>query len=129
MTDRFEQDIADWYKNSRTVNLEYLNLEENKTVKLSVLQNNISVIYDKLLLFAKISIRRFHQVLDNQKKLQLRLETCEELLKKTQSETKQSLTQISTEIHKQPKLAEEDLKLQVQRVESLLHEIKTLLIS
>lgn len=129
MTDRFEQDIADWYKNSRTVNLEYLNLEENKTVKLSVLQNNISVIYDKLLLFAKISIRRFHQVLDNQKKLQLRLETCEELLKKTQSETKQSLTQISTEIHKQPKLAEEDLKLQVQRVESLLQEIKTLLIS
>lgn len=154
MTDRFEQDIADWYRNSRTVNLEYLNLEEPQKVKLSVLNNNISCIYDKLLLQAKVCILRFHQILENQKELQLRLETCEEFIRKTQSETRKSLQQISSEIHHsppltkhqvldlvqeiaiQPKLVEkealkltEDLNLKIQKVEHLLHEVKALLTS
>ena len=150
MSDRFEQTIKDWYDSSRTANLEFSYIPENHNPKPSDIYNNVSCIYDKLFLFAKISIKNFHLVIQHLEKLEHRLEKCEENIRKTQSETIKSLRQISSEIHEtkpltkkevlvlvkeisqQPKFVEEqalklseDLNQKIQRIEVLLKEVKT----
>lgn len=141
MSDRFEQTIRDWYDHSRTTNLEFLNLSENQNPKISDIYNNISCVYDKLILFAKISIKSFHQISQHLEKLEQRLEECEENIRKTQRETTKGLIQISSEIQgskphtkreildlfkeisQQPKLAEEQTQ-KLGEFEEKLEKIK-----
>ena len=149
MSDRFEQSVIDWYEHARTSNLEYLNLE-NKTQKISHhdLSNNINCIYDRLQLFAKVSLKYFHSI----QNIENRLVACETKIQKFQKESTKNLKQLSTEIRdikpltkkevrelvqeiaQQPKLVEEealkiseDVKKQLQKVEDLLHQIKSLI--
>ncbi|AIT58607.1 ORF1 [Yacon necrotic mottle virus] len=153
MADRFEKSIKDWYDHSQTSNLEFINPLKNQNQSISELENNISCIFDRLSLFAKISIKNFHKIISHLESLEKRLEKCEEIQRKTQSEIRKDLQQISSEIHKskpltekqvlslvneiaqQPKLVEEqalrlteDLNSKVQKVEELLHEVKGLII-
>lgn len=152
MSDRFERAILDWYNHSRTANLEYLDLSSSSNIKLSDLENNVAVIYDRLLLLSKVSIKQFREIKNQNQRSSERLESCENLLRKTQSETRKSFTQISSEVHQtkpltkkevlelvreisqQPKLVEEEaLKLsaelnsKVKQVEQQIQRVEHLL--
>ena len=161
MSERFEQEIQYWYDNTRTVDPEYIIFNETSSSKptISYLINNLAYVYNRLNLFSKVALKNFKNISEKQKDLESKiqsyqetLESCEELLRKTQSETRKSLQQISTEIQQtkpltkrevlnlvqeiaeQPKLVEkealrliEDLNHKIQNFEHLLHEVKKLI--
>ena len=160
MSERFEQEIQYWYDNSRAVDPEYIVFNENSPKPSTKdLINNLACVYNRLNLFSKVALKNFKNISEKQKDLELKIQSCqeklesfEELLRKTQSETRKSLQQISTEIHQskpltkrevlnlvqeiaeQPKLVEkealrltEDLNHKIQKVEQLLHEVKKLI--
>ncbi|CAM8966722.1 unnamed protein product [Rhodiola kirilowii] len=114
MADRFERSIQDWYQNRRTADLEFLNLANPN---ISDLSNNITVLYDKLLLHSKISISHFHR---SQELLSQQTDALESRLRRieqTQQEILRSLQSIEDEVfHKRPLTQEE--------VFCLIHETK-----
>lgn len=147
MSDRFEQSIKNWYQNSRTVNLEYLDLETKESLK--GISNNISVIYDRLLLHSKVSITEYKSLIETLKQNHLEItQTLQESLKEYKK-LQQAILQLQKEflyykpltigdirslveeISKQPKLIEEqatsliaELKQQIKHVEVLMQEVK-----
>jgi len=142
MTEKFERSIKEWYENSRTANLEYLDLAENPKNKdyLKTICNNTSVIFDRLSLFSKVAVKNFHE-LKNQnleliqkvEKLTIRIKILEHQ-KAPEPLTQNEVRKLVFEISQQPKFAEEqvlriatELELKLNRVEQLLQEIKNFL--
>ncbi|ASL69987.1 P1 [Jujube mosaic-associated virus] len=141
MSERFENAIKKWYEESATANLEYLDLASSQKPTLSLLHNNIAVIYDRVSLFAKVSLKQFKQILEENHSfkseiVQLRkhIASLEQEFHSSKPLSKSEIRELVVEISKQPKLVEEqavklteDLRIQVRKVESLLHEVKTLI--
>ncbi|UNA88847.1 P1 [Badnavirus ziziphi] len=141
MSERFESAIKKWYEESATANLEYLDLAENQKPSLSHINHNISVIYDRVSLFAKVSLKQFKQILEENHSfkfeiinLRKHISVLEKEIHSSKPLSKAEIRELVVEISKQPKLVEEQaLKLtealnkQVKKVESLLHEVKTLI--
>ena len=124
MSDRFEQEIQNWYDNSRTVDPEYIIFKENSSKPTTTdLANNLACIYNRVNLFSKVALKNFKSISEKQKDLELKvqncqekLESCEELLRKTQSETRKSFQQISTEIHQSKPLTKREVLNLVQEI-------------
>lgn len=144
MSARFERSIEDWYAHSRTVNLEYLNLEVSKP-SLSHLSHNLDVIYDRLSLHSKVSVSEYHKLLELlsdihqsqssfQRKIQKELQQLQALVESQRPLTKLEVQSLVSEIAQQPKLVEKEalrltsnLDNQVQRIEHLIKEVKHLI--
>ncbi|GKB41943.1 RNA-directed DNA polymerase [Tanacetum coccineum] len=151
MSERFEKAIQDWYDRSRTANLEYLDLSGISKIKLSDLSHNSSVIYDRLLLFSKVSIKHFNSIKEQNEVLIEKLVECDNQIKKNQKEYSKGLQQISSELQEskpltkrevlelveeiaqQPKKVEEEalkltteLEKKVKRIEDQVHRIEHL---
>ena len=151
MSERFEREIQEWYA-SRSVNLEYLDLAEKPTVSIKEVENNINYTYNRLSLFATVSFKNFHKILEKQERLEDLFKICENKIKHLEGLTKRGFNSLTSdiqsqkpltkqqvldlvlEIAEQPKIVEkealkltEDLNQKVQRVEHLLHEVKRLI--
>nr|UVT37308.1 ORF1 [Fig badnavirus 2]UVT37310.1 ORF1 [Fig badnavirus 2] len=139
MSERWEREIQDWYNNSRTINLEYLDLAESEKPKLSHIYNNLAVLYDRVSLFSRVSIKNFKSVLERIEKVEERLGALEKGVKTLTKEitesrplTAQEVRDLVTEIARQPKLVEEEalkisgeLSQKLARVEALLHKVES----
>jgi len=144
MAERFEKSIKDWYDTSRTANLEYLDLAENPKTKdyLKTITNNTSVVFDRLCLFSKVSLKHFYEIKTQNKRLEEQVSQLKEVMVKqerrieqiAQPLTKEEVRALVVEIAQQPKLVEEqalkltaELEQKLIRVEKLLQEIKNFL--
>lgn len=138
MSERWEQSIQEWYTKSRTSNLEYLDLSDT-TVTNKHLANNISVIYDRLNLLSRVSLKNFKQTqeqihfLDQKiQKLEQNLKNLTILLTENRPLTTSEVKTLVTEVTKQPKLIEtealkisEELNQKLKRVEAVLKRVET----
>lgn len=138
MSERWEQSIQEWYTKSRTSNLEYLDLSDI-TITNKHLANNISVIYDRLNLLSRVSLKNFKQTqeqinfLDQKiQKLEQNLKNLTILLTENHLLTKSEVKTLVTEVTKQPKLIEtealkisEELNQKLERVEAVLKRVET----
>jgi cell division protein FtsB len=144
MAEKFEKSIKDWYNNSRTANLEYLDLAENPKIRdyLHTITNNTSVVFDRLCLFSKVSLKHFHEIQQQNEDLKNQILSLKRRITVQDSKieafkqplTKEEVKDLVEEIAQQPKLIEEqalkltaDLEQKLIRVEKLLHEIKNFL--
>ena len=138
MSERWEQSIQEWYTKSRTSNLEYLDLSDI-TITNKHLANNISVIYDRLNLLSRVSLKNFKQTqeqinfLDQKiQKLEQNLKNLTILLTENRFLTTSEVKTLVTEVTKQPKLIEtealkisEELNQKLERVEAVLKRVET----
>lgn len=138
MSERWEQSIQEWYTKSRTSNLEYLDLSDT-TITNKHLANNISVIYDRLNLLSRVSLKNFKQTqeqihfLDQKiQKLEQNLKNLTILLTENRPLTTSEVKTLVTEVTKQPKLIEtealkisEELNQKLKRVEAVLKRVET----
>ncbi|ACV74335.1 hypothetical protein [Pelargonium vein banding virus] len=150
MSERFEQAIQKWYNESRTADLRYLDLAtESPTVKdyCSVINNNVSVIYDRLLLHSKVAIKDTYKILEAQeanqdilvqeiRRLSKRVKALEAEALASKPLTAEQVRELVKEIAAQPKLVEEqafklttDLRSQVLQVKELVEKVQHLLVS
>ena len=70
MSERWERSVEEWYEKSKTSRLEHLDLANQQKVSTKELANNISVIYDRLLLFSRVTIKHFKVLEEKQEKLE-----------------------------------------------------------
>jgi polyhydroxyalkanoate synthesis regulator phasin len=138
MSERWEQSIQEWYTKSRTSNLEYLDLSET-TITNKHLANNISVIYDRLNLLSRVSLKNFKQTQEQINSLDQRIQKLEQnlknltiLLTENRPLTTSEVKTLVTEVTKQPKLIEtealkisEELNQKLKRVEAVLKRVET----
>jgi chromosome segregation ATPase len=138
MSERWEQSIQEWYTKSRTSNLEYLDLSDT-TITNKHLANNISVIYDRLNLLSRVSLKNFKQTQEQIHSLDQRIQKLEQnlknltiLLTENRPLTTSEVKTLVTEVTKQPKLIEtealkisEELNQKLKRVEAVLKRVET----
>lgn len=138
MSSNWEEAIQKWYANSRTSDLEYLDLAESSNPSRKELAHNISVIYDRTCLSSRVNLRNFklllekNQNLENKiKKLESSVKILSSLFAENKPLTKLGVQELVIEITKQPKLIEaevlklsQDLDQKLQRVETLLSKIE-----
>ena len=139
MSERWEQSIQEWYTKSRTSNLEYLDLSEATTVTSKHLNHNISVIYDRLNLLSRVSLKNFKQTQEQIQSLDQKIQKLEQNLKnltilftENRPLTTSEVKTLVHEITKQPKLVEtealkisERLNQKLERVEAVLKRVET----
>lgn len=138
MSEIWEKPVQNWYNNSRTPNLKYLDLASFTEVSTNQLAHNLSVIYDRTCLSSKVHLKNFKQILERCQSLEkevVRLTTALRNLTTIYTDntplTKQEVQKLVTEIAEQPKLVEkealkltEDLNRKIERVEALLHKLE-----
>lgn len=138
MLETWEKAIQDWYEHSHTSNLEYLDLASETKVNTCQLSHNITVVYDKTCLSARVNLKNFKQILERYQnlekeisKLKVALKNLTTVFTENRPLTKQEVRELIAEIAKQPKLVEEeaqrltrDLARKLDRVENLLHKIE-----
>ena len=139
MSERWEQSIQEWYTKSRTSNLEYLDLSETTTVTSKHLNHNISVLYDRLNLLSRVSLKNFKQTQEQIQSLDQKIQKLEQNLKnltilftENRPLTTSEVKTLVHEITKQPKLVEtealkisERLNQKLERVEAVLKRVET----
>nr|AER00542.1 ORF I [Citrus yellow mosaic virus] len=134
----WEEAIQRWYETSHTANLEYLDLASKPKVSNSEISHNLAVVYDRLSLFSRVSIKNFESIQETLEKQDLRIQKLESSLKTLTSEfiahkplSKAEVKTLVTEIAKQPKLVEaqalqltENLNQKLDRVEALISKVE-----
>ena len=138
MSYRWEEAIQQWYTNSHTSKLDYLDLAETINPTRKELAHNISVIYDRTCLSSRVSLKNFKLILEKHQNLEDRIKRFEfsvktliTLLLENKPLTKQEVRDLLTENARQSKLVEnealrlsQDLDRKLQRVEQLLSKIE-----
>ena len=137
MSERWERSVEEWYEKSKTSRLEHLDLANQQKVSTRELANNISVIYDRLLLFSRVTIKHFKVLEEKQEKLEKEFSKFRILISELTSEvterkplSKQEVRELVKEIAAQPKLIEEqslkiaaDLDEKVRRIEESVNKL------
>ncbi|UVW45033.1 ORF1 [Badnavirus tessellopandani] len=149
MSQKFEEAIKHWYEN-RNSQLEYLDLAIGTKPTISHLSHNLDTTFDRLSLFASISIKNFHslreqsitqhkeviQNLQNQQKFQKKLLEAVLSLQKelllAKPLTSSDVETLVLKISEQPKLIEtqavnliEELQKQLKKTEALVEKVFT----
>nr|AIK01822.1 ORF1 [Piper yellow mottle virus] len=135
MSEVFEKSIEDWYSKSRTARLEYLDLAEEPKISNSQLAHNLSVVFDRISLLSKVTLKNFKLILERLSVLEPKIEKNSIKIKNIQKPLSvQQLEALVTKLTAQPKeiegrtisLATElrkevsQLKLMIAKVEKLL---------
>lgn len=135
MSEVFERSIEDWYSKSRTARLEHLDLAEEPKVCNRQLAHNLSVVFDRISLLSKVSLKNFKLILERLSELELKIEKNTIKIKNIQKPlSEQQLEALVTKLTAQPKEIEErtihlatelrkevsQLKLMIAKVEKLL---------
>nr|AIK01818.1 ORF1 [Piper yellow mottle virus] len=135
MSEVFERSIEDWYSKSRTARLEYLDLAEEPKVCNRQLAHNLSVVFDRISLLSKVTLKNFKLILERLSVLEPEIEKDSIKNKNIQKPLSgQQLEALVTKLTAQPKeiegrtisLATElrkevsQLKLMIAKVEKLL---------
>lgn len=135
MSEVFERSIEDWYSKSRTARLEYLDLAEEPKVCNRQLAHNISVVFDRISLLSKVSLKNFKLILERLSVLESKVEKNSIKIKNIQKPlSEQQIEALVTKLTAQPKEIEErtislatelrkevsQLKLMIAKVEKLL---------
>ncbi|ATZ69528.1 ORF1 protein [Cacao bacilliform Sri Lanka virus] len=143
MSERFEESIREWYASAPTRNLQYLDLAETPKPKLSQLANNLGVIYDRINLLSRVSLKNYKLILEKSVLIESILTKHSASLSLLESEfqehrplTSAEVKKLVIEIAKQPKAVEEqalqiteELKKEIKEVRELVTKVQTLLIS
>lgn len=138
MSERWEEAIQEWYTKSHTSNLEYLDLALTLKVSSNQIAHNLSVVYDRTCLSAKINLRNFKLILERSEILEkddiglkTALKNLTTVFLENRPLTKQEVKELVAEISRQPKLVEEEairlteeLSKKLDRVEKLLHQVE-----
>lgn len=138
MSEQWEDAVQKWYQESRTANLEYLDLTESSKPTSSDLAHNISVVYDRVCLSSRVHIKNFKKILEVLESLKAENLRLNQALKNLTTEvvqnrplTERRVQEIVLQIVAQPKAIEEqalklseDLKQKLDRVEQILHKVE-----
>nr|QUN00612.1 hypothetical protein [Grapevine Roditis leaf discoloration-associated virus] len=139
MSEKWEKSIQDWYNNSRTANLEYLDLAEKEKPTNTHLFHNLAVVYDRLNLQSRVNLKNLKNILERIEKQELRLENLEKSVKnltkvfvENKPLTATEVRRLVHEISQQPKLVEqealkltEELRLKLERVEGIVKKVES----
>lgn len=81
MSEKWEKAIQEWYEKSHTANLNYLDL--SSSVKPSTAKNahNISILYDRILLSSKVSLKNFKSLSEQISSLEIKIQKLEKGLR------------------------------------------------
>ncbi|KAG6524306.1 hypothetical protein ZIOFF_014212 [Zingiber officinale] len=130
------------YSGSRTINLEYLDLADTAKPKLSEVANNVGVIFDRVSILSKVSLKHFYSLKEEIRELrhnissilQKAVSSLEKELISRKPLTQTEVRNLVREISQQPKLVKEEalklteeLRKGVRKVEYLIEEIKQLI--
>ncbi|QHF16178.1 hypothetical protein KM754_gp1 [Camellia lemon glow virus] len=148
MSERWERSIEEWYEKSHTASLSYLDLAQTQKPTQSELAHNLSVIFDRQNLSSRVLIKNHKQILEQIQHLDLKISKFERKLNSLVKDlsslssflvenkplTKSEVKSLVLEISQQPKLVEEQtvflakqLQEKVDKVEVILHQVKSLL--
>nr|AMN88378.1 hypothetical protein [Grapevine Roditis leaf discoloration-associated virus] len=139
MSEKWEKSIQDWYNNSRTANLEYLDLAEKEKPTNTHLFHNLAVVYDRLNLQSRVNLKNLKNILERIERQELRLENLERSVKnltkvfvENKPLTATEVRRLVLEISQQPKLVEqealkltEELRLKLERVEVIVKKVES----
>ncbi|CDN68222.1 hypothetical protein [Grapevine Roditis leaf discoloration-associated virus] len=139
MSEKWERSIQDWYNNSRTANLEYLDLAEKEKPTNTHLFHNLAVVYDRLNLQSRVNLKNLKHILERIERQELRLENLEKSVKnltkvfvENKPLTAIEVRRLVQEISQQPKLVErealkltEELRLKLERVEVIVKKVES----
>ncbi|KAG6499749.1 hypothetical protein ZIOFF_039541 [Zingiber officinale] len=138
MSETWEKAIQDWYENSCTSNLEYLDLASTPKVTNNQLAHNLATIYDKTCLSSCVHLKNCKLIIEQTqllKKEVLKLETALSNLTLVYTEnkplTKQEVRNHVKDVTGNPKLVEEEaltlteeLNKKLERIDELLKDIQ-----
>lgn len=127
MSERWETTNQNWYSQSRTSNLEYLDLATTTSVSNSQIAHNLAVVYDRTCLSAQVNLRNFKTILKKCSNLEKEftelkdaLKTLTTVLLETRPLTKQEIVELVSHPKQEVNRLEEDLNHKIERVEKLL---------
>ncbi|KAG6487553.1 hypothetical protein ZIOFF_056141 [Zingiber officinale] len=130
------QNIKEWYNKSRTVSLEYLDLADTPKPKVFELANNIGVVYDRVSLLSKVSLKHFYALKEENRALRYEISVLQKAVSSLEKEvlcqnplTKTEVRELVREIARQPKLVEEEaLKLteELKKIREIKEQIQRL---
>ncbi|THU58537.1 hypothetical protein C4D60_Mb03t15400 [Musa balbisiana] len=128
MSEKWEEAIQQWYTNSHTSKLEYLDLAELKNPSRKELAHNITVVYDRVCLSSRVHLKNLKALLERSqelekevKRLKTDVRTLTTLFSENQPLTKQEVRDLVEEIARQPKLVEEEALRLTQNLNQKLH--------
>nr|WVH32572.1 hypothetical protein [Fig badnavirus 1]WVH32576.1 hypothetical protein [Fig badnavirus 1]WVH32580.1 hypothetical protein [Fig badnavirus 1]WVH32584.1 hypothetical protein [Fig badnavirus 1] len=139
MSEKWERSIQDWYNNSRTANLEYLDLAEKEKPTNSHLYHNLAVVYDRLNLQSRVNLKNLKGILERVEKQERKLESLElavrnltQVFVENKPLTTTEVRRLVYEISQQPKLVEqetlrltEELRQKLERVEAIVKKVES----
>nr|ATZ69504.1 ORF1 protein [Cacao swollen shoot Ghana R virus] len=129
MSERFEESIIQFYERERIANTQLLNLSEEPKVTNRDLANNLDFNLKHLILLSRVSLKNYHQIIQNQEVITKKLDNLElqvQELSKRSSLTKKTVQNIVTEVSKQPKEIEEQALNLISKLEEKLVRVEHL---
>lgn len=137
----FEKSIEEWYAGSSTARLEYLDLAEVSKVSHSHLAHNISVVFDRVSLLSRVSLKNFKLILEKLSSLEsklseekIKIEKLEKLIKSSRPLTEQQVEALVLKFAAQPKEIEQrtinlaaELQKEVSQLKQMVVKIEKLL--
>lgn len=135
MSEVFEKSIEDWYSKSRTARLEYLDLAEEPKISNSQLAHNLSVVFDRISLLSKVSLKNFKLILERLSVLELKIKKNSLKIKNIQKPlSEQQIEALVAKLTLQPKEIEErtinlaaELRKEVSQLKLMLAKVEKLL--
>ncbi|KAG6472269.1 hypothetical protein ZIOFF_069729 [Zingiber officinale] len=138
MSEVWERSIQEWYKNSRTPNLEYLNLTSSFEISNTQIAHNLAVIHDRTCLASRVHLKNFKQILERCESLEKEVRSLKTAVRnltilytENKSLTRQEVCSLVAAISRQPELMEkepltlvEGLNKKLERVETLLRHLE-----
>lgn len=135
MSEVFEKSIEDWYSKSRTARLEYLDLAEEPKISNSQLAHNLSVVFDRISLLSKVSLKNFKLILERLSVLESKIKKNSIKIKNIQKPlSEQQIEALVAKLTLQPKEIEErtinlaaELRKEVSQLKLMLAKVEKLL--
>lgn len=131
MSERWKEAIQNWYSQSHTSNLEYLDLATTTKVTSNQIAHNLYVVYDRTCLSARVNLRNFKLLLERCEtlakevaELRTTLTNLTTVLVETRPLTKQEIIELITQPRREIAKLQESLNQKLEIVELLLQQVE-----
>lgn len=129
MSEKWEESIQQWYINSHTSKLDYLDLAESKNPTRKELAQNLAVIYDRTYLSSRVHLKNFKILIEKNQSLEKEIkalkssvETLSALLSENNPISRQEIKGLIIELSKE--FQERGLNQKLSKIETLLTKIE-----
>ncbi|ASA40118.1 ORF1 [Dioscorea bacilliform virus] len=140
MSEIWEKNISEWYANSNTSSLKYLDLISSAKPSSQEIANNLAVCYDRICLSSKVSLKHFKLLEEQIQELKAENQRLTKALSDLTREvvenrplTEKEVKKLVKQIVAQPKLVEqqtialaEDLRKKIDQVSDLIEQVRHL---